>query len=246
MSLFRLPKSTLNSIDKVTRRFWWGVSKEEGSYYTLTSWNSLCQPKSKGGLDFQRAEDTNKAMLSKTVWALTKSNESLASRALKAKYGNFLNSTNRSSPSSIWKGLRWCKNTIQNSTCFSIGDGATTSVWIDPWIPGKLGHKASPKTNVVPNLELKVCDLMLLHPKRWNVPLIRNLFEQDTVDNILKIHLSQEDYEDSTLWTPNTSGKHSVKSFYLVDQNHRFHNHSGVVWKAIWNLKMHERLKLHL
>ncbi|PKI51874.1 hypothetical protein CRG98_027707 [Punica granatum] len=52
---------------------------------------------------------------------------------------------------------------------------------------------------VAPNPELKVHDLMLFHPKRWNIPQLTNLFDQETVENILKMHLQQEDYEDSAL-----------------------------------------------
>ncbi|PKI67893.1 hypothetical protein CRG98_011489 [Punica granatum] len=115
MSLFRLPKSTLSSNYKVTRRFWWGTTKEEGSYYAPKNWDSICQPRLKGGLGFRRAKDSNEAMLSETTWALTKTNNSLADRDIKAKYGNFLNSVNRSSPSPIWKGLQWCEDIIQSN-----------------------------------------------------------------------------------------------------------------------------------
>ncbi|PKI59227.1 hypothetical protein CRG98_020390 [Punica granatum] len=246
MSLFRLPKSTLNTIDKVTRRFWWGSTKEEGNFYAPRNWGAICQPKAKGGLGFRRAEDSNKAMLSKTAWALTKGNGSLAGRAFKAKYGNFLNSPNCPSASPIWKGLQWCKDTIQASTCFSIGNGSSTSAWLDPWIPGTVNFKPTPRVDVFQDPALKVRDLMLFNPKRWNIPLISSLFEHDSVHNILKIHLSQTDFEDSAKWTPNSSGKHSIKSFYLTDQQHRFHDHSEISWKAIWNLKIHERFKLHL
>ncbi|PKI36247.1 hypothetical protein CRG98_043359 [Punica granatum] len=72
MSLFRLLKSTLSAIDKVTRRFWWGVNKEEGSYFAPKSWDNICQPRAKGGLGFYRAEDSNKAMLSKQLGHLPK------------------------------------------------------------------------------------------------------------------------------------------------------------------------------
>ncbi|PKI66159.1 hypothetical protein CRG98_013457 [Punica granatum] len=113
-------------------------------------------------------------------------------------------------------------------------------------ILGMLYHKPSPNLSIEPDLELKVRNLMLFHPKRWNYPLLTTLVEQGMVENILEIHLAQEDYEDAANWTPNASRKHSVKSFYLTDQQHRFQSNNEIVWKAIWNLKIHERFKLHL
>ncbi|OWM78946.1 hypothetical protein CDL15_Pgr003117 [Punica granatum] len=77
-------------MDQAACRFWWGCKKEEGSYYTPKSWESLCQPKASSGLGFRRAEDSNRAMLSKMAWALTSHFNSLATRAMKANYGNFL------------------------------------------------------------------------------------------------------------------------------------------------------------
>ncbi|PKI45054.1 hypothetical protein CRG98_034555 [Punica granatum] len=107
-------------------------------------------------------------------------------------------------------------------------------------------HGASTFKDFRPISLCNVHHLMFFNPKRWNIPLLTTLFEQDTVHNILKIHLSQADFEDSATWTPSSSGKHSVKSFYLTDQHNRFQDHSDIVWKAIWNLKIHERFKLHL
>ncbi|PKI49597.1 hypothetical protein CRG98_029987 [Punica granatum] len=155
MSLFQLPKSTLSNIDKVTKRFWWGTSKEVGNYYAPKSWDSICQPKAIGGLGFRRAIDANKAMLSKTAWALTKSNNSLAGRAMRAKYGNFLNTSNRSSPSPFWKGLKWCKDTIKRCTCFSVRNGLSISAWHDPWIPSMNNHKPLPRHNATQDPDLK-------------------------------------------------------------------------------------------
>ncbi|XP_031374099.1 uncharacterized protein LOC116188763 [Punica granatum] len=204
MSLFRLPKSTLSNIDSITKHFWWGTSKKEGNYYAPKSWDFICQLKAISGLGFRRAEDSNKAMLSKTSWALTKTNISLAGRAIKAKYGNFLKSSNRSSPSPIWRGLQWCKDTIKNNTCFSVGNGTSILVWHDPWIPSINDHKPSPRSDTFQDPNLKVSDLMLNHPKRWNIPLLTSLFEQAIVQNIIKIHLTQGNLEDSAQWTPNT------------------------------------------
>ncbi|PKH99013.1 hypothetical protein CRG98_049681, partial [Punica granatum] len=86
---------------------------------------------------------------------MTKTNDSLAGRAIKAKYGNFLKSSNRSSPSPIWRGLQWCKDTIQNSTCLSVGNGTSILVWHDPWIPGINDHKPSPRSDTIQDPNLK-------------------------------------------------------------------------------------------
>ncbi|OWM73630.1 hypothetical protein CDL15_Pgr026729 [Punica granatum] len=138
---------------------------------------------------------------------------------MKAKYGSPLapNQRTPASTSSIWKGLLWCRNTLQASTCFSIGNGSSTSAWHDPWIPGNPSFKPIPSIGIQVEPNTKVRDLMLFHPKRWNTPLLLNLFDQATVRNILKIHIPLEDYGDSIVWTPSSSGSHSVKSFYLLD-----------------------------
>ncbi|PKI72827.1 hypothetical protein CRG98_006807 [Punica granatum] len=49
MSLFRLPKSTLN---RAASHFWWENTKEDGNYFTPKSWASLCQPKASRGVRF--------------------------------------------------------------------------------------------------------------------------------------------------------------------------------------------------
>ncbi|PKI46656.1 hypothetical protein CRG98_032998 [Punica granatum] len=201
MSLFRLPKSTLNTIDQVTRRFWWGSTKESGSYFAPKNWESICKPKSEGGLGFRKAEDSNKAMLSKTAWALTKSNNSLAGRAMKAKYGNFLNPSNRSSPSPIWKGIQWCKDTIQAGTLFSVGNDSSISAWLDPWIPSTHDHKPSPNTNVIPNSELKGNQQIFTKPSKESKAATPSTSEGDkprvTKKEALPLHLCSSNLHKS-------------------------------------------------
>ncbi|PKI37472.1 hypothetical protein CRG98_042134 [Punica granatum] len=121
-------------------------------------------------------------MLSKTAWALTFNSNSLASRVMKAKYGSPLAPSQRTpaSTSSIWKGLLWCRNTLLVGTCFSIGNGSSTSAWHDPWILGNPSFKPIPSIGIQAEPDTKVCDLMLFHPKRWNTPLLLNLFDQGT------------------------------------------------------------------
>ncbi|XP_062093667.1 uncharacterized protein LOC133799684 [Humulus lupulus] len=54
MSIFLLPKSVINEIDHLCRRFLWGTndSSRNRSKMHLTAWHQVCLPKSLGGVGF--------------------------------------------------------------------------------------------------------------------------------------------------------------------------------------------------
>lgn len=235
MSLHKLPKRICNKIDQVIRKFWWGKLGKEHTYYAPLQWDKICQPKSSGGLNFRKAKQSNKAMLSKTAWALTTNSNSLAAKAMKAKYGNFITPNNRSynSAFAIWKGLNFCKETMKKGVCKWIGTGNMTKVWTEPWIPGNIESNflLVPLENSIQDMELRVSDLMILDSRRWNIDMLHSLFDQNTINNILHIKLTQQDNEDQYLWLPSKNGNHSVKSFYLLDQQHRLNQTNQEFWK---------------
>lgn len=53
--------------------------------------------------------------------------------------------------------------------------------------------------------------------------MLNSLFDRPTIGNILNIRLAQDEEDDIYVWLPNTSGSHTVKSFYHLNQNSRFH-----------------------
>lgn len=55
---------------------------KEGPYFTPIVWDKLCQPKQYGGLGFRRAEDFNKAMISKMAWNTIKNSDNLVVKIL--------------------------------------------------------------------------------------------------------------------------------------------------------------------
>lgn len=216
-------------------------------FYAPKSWDSLCTPKECGGLGFRRVADQNRALLSKTAWALSKESNDSTCKILKYKYGNFLypKSRNETNQSMIRKGLESCRGTIAKGAGKVIGNGLSTKVWADRWVPGNIDLYTPSSSSIAVDLDMKVSDLILPNPKRWNSHLIYLLFDDATARDIMSIYLPQEDISDELVWFPNATGEHTVRSFYMLDQESRLNYANRNFWRKLWGLKLHERYKLH-
>lgn len=95
-----------------------------------------------------------------------------------------------------------------------IGNGNTTRVWGDPWILENFNFKAEPKSvSVTLKNSLLVKDLICPTSKKWGIP--------------------KSDLQDKLIWTPNISGSHLVKYFYLVDREERFNKGNEKFWNKV-------------
>ena len=72
--------------DSLTRRFWWKPNQSEGRYIAWKAWDSLCCPRSVGGLGFKKAKNINSVLLAKLAWMIASKRDSLCMRILRAKY----------------------------------------------------------------------------------------------------------------------------------------------------------------
>ncbi len=129
-----------------------------------------------------------------------------------------------------------------------MGDGNRIDIWHDPWIPAGFSRRPiTPRGGCVLN---KVADLLDPHTGDWDVSLVRDIFWEEDVANILSIPV-RTDMEDFAAWHYDTRGIFSVKSAYhvLEDQRERtsvrqtgeyssgIGHEEGFPWDKLWRLQ---------
>jgi hypothetical protein len=107
----------LNAVDKFRRGFLWAGKADTRGGNCLVAWDAVCQPKHLGGLGFHNLRWLNAALRARWIWL------------------------QKTDPSKPWAGLNFnvlpAATAIFNaSTSVSIGDGAMTLFWGDPWLGG--------------------------------------------------------------------------------------------------------------
>jgi hypothetical protein len=69
MSTFLLPKTTIERMEKIRRRFFWQGGKLKRKYH-LVKWEKVCKAKKKGGLGLKVLRYMNISLLCKWWWLL--------------------------------------------------------------------------------------------------------------------------------------------------------------------------------
>uniref|UniRef100_A0A803QIS8 Reverse transcriptase domain-containing protein n=1 Tax=Cannabis sativa TaxID=3483 RepID=A0A803QIS8_CANSA len=210
MSVFKLPDSFCNFVEKEMANFWWGIADGKHKLH-WKSWKSLCNSKSLGGLGFRSLKPFNQAMLAKQAWRIHTNQSPLLTQLFKAKYfprTPFLDSSLGHYPSYVWRSIHWGKSLLKSGLCKRIGNGANTSIF-DPWIPN---HRIFP-SQVPPSLTH--VSTLLLPNGDWNIPILRAYFRRDRLMTFVPpppdpSKLTPTYGEDST------SGHYSVRTGYHV------------------------------
>jgi hypothetical protein len=86
MSLFLLPNNLCSSINAGLRKFWWGFSQDKKHSLSFLSWDSICKPKTLGGLGIWSMDSLNKALLARLGWKMVSNQPLLWVDSLKGKY----------------------------------------------------------------------------------------------------------------------------------------------------------------
>ena len=91
---------------------------------------------------------------------------------------------------------------------------------------------------------LVVACLINQNTRTWNVIKLEELFYMNSVEAILKINIPLTPRPDKNFWTPNPKGKFFVKFAFACSQTSLDVEVSSPHWKALWKLKIHDRLKM--
>ena len=91
-----------------------------------------------------------------------------------------------------------------------------------------------------------VSQLMNRDKSWWDVGLLKNLFEEDIVQAILKIPQWKIHQSDSWVWVKTPSGELSVKSAFKKISKNTHASLAIPVLGRIWKTRLHERQKLLL
>ena len=113
----------------------------------------------------------------------------------------------------IWKGLMGARNLVEKGVRRRIGNGKSTQIWEDSWIPDNQQGKVTsckPQGCIIQKVE------DLINQGRWNRQLIFRYFSSKEAERILSIPISLAEREDSNFWIYGSDGNYSVNSAYRL------------------------------
>ncbi|KAL3626892.1 hypothetical protein CASFOL_029297 [Castilleja foliolosa] len=250
MSTCIFPKSICSKIDAMYRKLWWGCNNN-GNALMLKCWDSICSPKSSGGLGFKRAYDLNIGLMAKMTWLIASDQNIFWIKLIKSKYlrgKSFLaDDPSALNCSWLWTDICSCRLLIKEGALYPVTTNSNIQIWTDPWIPSIPNFTPTTSSSNTNTLSLSlVRNLIDQANSCWNMNALNATFSSSSVKEILKIQISPLDRPKTLLWSLSLSGNFSTKSVYLFSQKARF-NHTNILipdnWNNIWNCKIHNRLK---
>ena len=216
MSCFKLPRVLCEHLNMLIRKFWWG-SKEGKRKPHWVSWETMTKPKGMSGLGFKDFELFNLAMLAKQAWRLLQKPNSLSARLLKSIYYpnvDILQASLGGHPSQIWRSIIEGRDVLKQGLIRRVGNGATTNIWTDNWLPRK--EMLQPYGCIAANPPQLVSELIDPTSASWIKQRVNEVFMLMDATVILGIPLCTRNIDDFWSWNFETKGIFSVKSTYRM------------------------------
>jgi hypothetical protein len=217
------PCSIVREIERILSNFLWN-----GKLHTM-SWAKICLPKAEGGFGLRRVSDVCAAATIKKVWRLL-TTKTIWSEWIAYRYFRNLNlweAHTHSLDSGTWKHINSVKSKALAYMFKQIGNGNSTSVWFDPWLPeGRLSDiiQQGPSPHLSYSNDWKVRKLLISNQWSFNIPILNPMMA-----SILNIRITEDD--DIWNWTYSSDGKFSLHSAW---DSLREHAEEFPYYKEIW------------
>lgn len=212
------------------------------------AWDHLCYPKKLGGMGFRKIREFNIAMLGKQAWKMMTDPDSLITKLMKARYfpsSFFQEAGFGSNPSYVWRSIIEAKDLVCSGRILKVGKGDSINIWRDPWIPDLDNPRIS--STIMPGLEhANVSSLLKTDDREWDQDIIRDIFNENDANRILRIPLSYMESDDSWIWLEDDKGKYTVKSAYRLLSRAYVQPQSmltGFNWLKLWSLSTPPKVK---
>lgn len=227
MSCFLIPKTICKQIMSIMSDFWWQNNQESKGMH-WKSWESLCKPKSGGGLGFCDLEAYNLSLLGKQLWRMITNKNSLLTRIFRSRYfknADPLSAPLGTRPSYAWRSIHAAQRLVQQGARAIIGNGRETKVWRERWLGShpattvtsmRLGEGGSQERL---SEDMRVCELLCNNDREWHEEKLERMFTEETRRKIKAIHPVGSISEDTYAWEYTKIGHYTVKSAYWVHMN---------------------------
>jgi hypothetical protein len=241
MSIYLLPDSLINEIERMINAFWWGGGNNNKGIRWF-AWDKLACSKEDGGLGFRDFQMFNMAMVAKQGWNFISKPTSLVARVFKARYfphSSFTNASLGNNPSFVWRSIWKSRQVLLLGCRWRIGDGSNIKVMNEPWLREEEGRWVeSPQMQGLYNLNIQ--DLMLPSLKQWDLNKINLLFSEEMTSKILAVPLLDLGQEDKLIWDEESDGVYSVKSGYrklMRERDGRWRPRAREEWVRLWKVQ---------
>ncbi|CAN1134502.1 Putative ribonuclease H protein At1g65750 [Linum perenne] len=232
-----LPVSLCDKIDQKVRNFIWGSSNGVRKLHNV-NWETVCKPKSLGGLGLRSARELNQAFLMKVVWGLITKPDELWARTLISKYlvRNELGFSlkRKTGYSSLWRGVLKVWNYTLRGIQWSIKDGRKARFWSDCWLDSGIILRDFALNTQGVDLSLPVSHFVL-PDGNWNLDVISSCLPNECVVQIIGMTPPCDRLgEDIIAWGLEANGCFSVKSAYLLLKDIEPNAYESP-WRKVWS-----------
>jgi len=239
MSMYLLPKTTTEKLDKHRRTFFWQGGAQKRKYH-LVRWGTINKSKKYGGLGLKYIRTMNVSLLCKWWWKI-EFEEGLWQDVVRTKYqqGESVGFV-KHRDSLVWADLIKIKHIYLEGRVMKTRNGKQTFFWFDKWLLDKPLCFLPVLFDICQSKNIFVRDFLRcqgqLEFSRWLNPV---LFAQwlEVVDSVY--HYNFENGKDTPMWRWTKNKCFSTKYVYDILTKEE----SGRGFKHIWKAKIPYKIK---